>query len=573
MTAHTKTLTDGVEVSDVVSFVAPYLYVTNSVRTSASMLLRLLRRPLRYVTFDLPPHYASLEPGDTVWSSHELLPEPPSGYQTWELIPLLVVEVTDAIWPAKITLKCVDLREVYCTFWSPFKTDIGLTDDLNGIAILDQAGGFFAVRDQLAYGERASGAEYLDYAGREQAYQEIRANTPVVDAFGLLVEGGADTNHLLNSTFSEGSGNTFTSWSTTITGAAQAVEFRQYTLVDASGFRRALQLAPAATGEQAYVTQTAAGFTNTYVALKFYYKNGGSVDDIAFRVQRSDTSEYWQESDDTWHAAPVNNPITPNTGVVSTRLYATNVMDLSSSTADLTVSVGYFSAVFNALQITQLQGVELIELPFDGSDTGEFAKYRSPLPTKGAAVTRAQSSVYAVNDSPVRIVSPTRGFVKLTFMPRWSHSDLGGGFSGSKHIWAAEFDTGEFLRLTYFRLDGSNGTWQFWNGDSVFCELDVTGGDLAVRGEAYTIACRWTSEALDEFGLPGQTLDMWVNGVKATPYIGATTQLAAATGNFYFGEPPALAAVDTDGREQADGQFTNVTIGDHCPPEAELLRL
>src|SRR3990172_1465519 len=223
MSAYTQVLDETLTVTDNLLLARPYAYVTNSVRTSVSTLLRLRRKPIRYVTFDLPPHFAYLEPGDTVWTQHSMIPEAPTGtdrYDTWRLIPLFVVEVYDPLSPAKITVKCVDLREVYCSWWSPLLTDIGMTDDLNGIAILDRAGGWETTRAQVGYGVRPPGND---------AYQEVLANTPIVDAFGLLCEGGDDINHLLNSTFSEGSGDTFTSWTKTTSGAAIAVGWTLYT--------------------------------------------------------------------------------------------------------------------------------------------------------------------------------------------------------------------------------------------------------------------------------------------------------------------------------------------------------
>ena len=144
MTAHTKTLTETLTVTDSLLITRPYAYVTDSVRTSVSTLLRLRRKPVSYVTFDLPPAYGYLQPGDTIWTSHDQMPEVATGasrFDVWRLIPLYVVEIHDPLSPPKLTVKCVDLREVYCSWWSPLKTDIGMTDDLNGIAIIDRAGG------------------------------------------------------------------------------------------------------------------------------------------------------------------------------------------------------------------------------------------------------------------------------------------------------------------------------------------------------------------------------------------------------------------------------------------------
>jgi len=512
------------------------------------------------VEFELPPAHGYLEPGDVVWTAHDLMPEAATGadrYDVWRLIPLHVVEVNDPLSPAKIKVRCVDLREVYASWWSPLTTDIGMTDDLSGIAILDRAGGWMTVREQVGYGIRPPGND---------AYQEVLANTPIIDAYGLLVEGGDDQNHLLNSTFSEGLGDTFTNWTKTTTGAAIGVGWTLYTLVDATGFRRAIQLATYATSEQSYVTQatTLSGIGAHFLHARVWYKDGGAYDRMNIRIQRSDTSEYWRDSDSTWQVAATDNQLTPGSGVIETQRWVSKEMDLSGVAATMTVSVGHFSAVYNAGQISQLQGVELIEKPIQA---GYYA-YRSPLPTKAAKVTRIKNLTHIVNDSPVRVLSPVRGFVKMRFTPHWSHEDVED--STQKYLWCADFDgiaDSEFLRCVYSRIEAITGIWQFFNGTD-YASFTVTGADLVNRDQTYEIICRWTSEALDEWG-SGQQLDIWVDGVIGITFDnGAAERAADAVCNVSIG-----GSVTLNEEEFGDASFTAITIGDHVPSEDVLLRL
>ena len=355
MTTYNLTLDETLMVTDRLLITRPYAYVTNSVRTMATTLLRLRRKPVKYVSFDLPAHYAYLKPGATVWASHDQLPLVATGsdrYDTWRLIPLYVVEVSDPLSVAKISVKCIDLREIYCSWWSPLRTDIGMTDDLNGIAIIDRAGGWETERNQVGYGIRPPGND---------AYQEVLPNNPIIDAFGLLTEGGDDTNHLLNSTFSEGAGDTFTSWSKTTTGAAIGVGWTLYTLIDATGFRRAIQFATYAAGEQAYLSQTVNSVQGKRMAVKVYYKDPGAYDRMKLRVSRSDTGQYLTAATGAWSGGVVDNDITPGTGVIDTLMFTTSAFETTSGgTVNLTVSLGHFSAASAIAQISQLQGVELI---------------------------------------------------------------------------------------------------------------------------------------------------------------------------------------------------------------------
>ena len=140
MAAHTWDCEELVTVDDHLVLANPAVAVADTVRTTASTLLRFLRRPLRYVTLELPPHFGYLEPGDFVWTNHELMPERTRGYESWRLVPLYVLEVHDPLSEARITIKGVDLRGVFASFWSPLQTEVGMTPELNGIAILNRGG-------------------------------------------------------------------------------------------------------------------------------------------------------------------------------------------------------------------------------------------------------------------------------------------------------------------------------------------------------------------------------------------------------------------------------------------------
>ena len=558
MTAYNKTLTETVGAADDVRTQFSYVFVTNSVRTSLSLMLRLLRKPIRYLEIDLPPVHAYVEPGDTVWVSHVLMPWTTEyDGSDWTTYPMLVVSITDSVQPAKVTLKCLDLREIYCTWWSPFKTNIGMTPDLNGIAILDRAGGWYSTRNQLAYGERPGG---------DNVFQEVLANTQLIDGSGLWVQGGADVNHLLNSTFSEGSGNTFTSWTSTTSGAAIAVEWKLYTLIDAVGFQRSCQLATYNAGESAYLSQTVNTMDNKKLYARVFYKNGGTFDPVVIRIQRSSDSKYWRDSDSTWQVAATDNAITPNTGVVNSLRWVSNQIDLTGVTTNITVSLGIFSSVLNG--ITQLQGCELIEMT---TDTGPYCRWRSPLPTKAAAVTRVRDLTYIVNSSAVRILSPDRGFVKVTVTPHWDHDDLVD--SEIKYVWCADFDNAtnnNYFRFYYQRIDASTGAWYFIqkNGGTAY---SVTGANLATRDTAYTVVGRWNS-AGNDLGLLGQFMDVWVNGTKSgTGTGGYPVQSADSVCNVYLGS--TLYAAGVSAYTGIDAHLTDLVIGEHCPVDDELLRL
>ena len=542
----------------------PALGVADTVRATASTLLRFLRRPLRYVTLELPPHFGYLEPGDWVWTNHDLMPEapPPQGYETWRQIPLYVLEVHDPLSEARVTIRCVDLRETFAKWWSPLQTEIGMTADLNGIAMLNSGGTsaqtLECIRDQVGYGIRPPGND---------SWQEVLANLPIIDAFGLRLEGGDDVNRLLNSTFSEGSGTTFANWSYTSSGAAFIAEWTLYTLIDANGFRRAPLLTTANAGEASYLSQTVNNLENKSFAVKVYYKDGGALDRMGLRISRSDTGEYL-DSNGTWQGSTQTITLTPGSGTIDTVRLVSPAFDTTSGGAvNITISVGHFSSVATTYQISQVQGVELIELP------RRYYAFRSPLPTKDVAVTRVRNLTRIDNSSGVRVLSPIRGFVKLTAVPEWSHSDLED--DDQKVVLSADFDgatDGSWFRILYQRQDVDTGVWFFQKWGAPAASLQVTGADLVTAGEDYVLIARWTSEEEDEHDiageLAGQALDIWVDGVRGDPMPGQETQSIDPESYVYLGGSPNL-----DEERSWDGHVKNLTIGDNCPSEAELLRL
>jgi hypothetical protein len=301
------------------------------------------------------------------------------------------------------------------------------------------------------------------------------------------------------------------------------------------------------------------------VYVRVFYKNGGATDDLEIRIQRTDDSTYWRDSDGSWQVAVTSNPITPKTGVVDSLRWISKQLDLTGATTNLTISVGHFSAVYNAGQITQLQGVELIEIA-----DGPFERWRSPLPTTTVAVTRVPNYTHIVNDTAVRVLSPTRGFMKLDWTPLWDHEDLVD--SQIKYLWVAAFDgvTGiEWLHCSYKRIDSANAEWALQNADGGKSMLEVTTGALVERDTTYNVICRWTSESDDEHGVDGQALHIWVDGLLGNVIEPApqATQNADSECDVDLGWNPT----DTD-ETIADAHYTNVTISDHCPNETEILR-
>jgi hypothetical protein len=305
--------------------------------------------------------------------------------------------------------------------------------------------------------------------------------------------------------------------------------------------------------------------------VRFWYRNGGTTDPTVIRIQRSSDSKYWRDSDGTWQAGAIDNEVTDSSSTASL-VWTSKLLDMTGLSTNLTISAGYFSAVYNAGQISQLEGIELLEISAAGQLSDSM---RKPLPTKAATVTRVENLTWIINDSAVRMLSPTRGFVKVTVTPLWSHDQLPD--TQKKYIWCAEFSADYYFRVYYERIDGGTGQWTFskwYDNTNAYAYCTVTGSDLPAAGVPTVISARWNSEAYDEHGLPGQAFRIWQNGVAAdvVDTIGTPTPTADAVSKVYLGSLPIGFGFAADSSEYADAHLTNLTIGINCPTDEELAR-
>lgn len=539
---------------DVASFyvevqVTPTGLYVEPVRTVLSHVLRLFRRPIRLLEIDVPIRFADVEPGDTVWSAHDLLPWSP-GYEAWEQVPLFVVGVTDRLEPPHITLSCLDLREAYCSFYSPFRV-LGVDDQKTGLARLDLGGGWATDRNQVAFAQRPT----------DDIWLEVAANTARLGKDGLTIVGGSldgvlleDTNLLLNSTFSEGSGTTFTSWTNVTTGAGALAEDIADYLIDSPGYQRSIVCSTAAASESAYVAQTVSMGASEKFYVRQLYGSAGATDDHFIQIYRvvGGTGNYWNDTTDAWQAGAYSiRPVVSADGD-----YISEWIDFGAGSGTLSIYTGYLAALVTGANEMHIYSTEVYRC------TKSWHSARPLLPTTSAAVSRLRDYTYADNSADWRAWSPNRGYIRFDYTPIWSHIYLADGDDMPIVVAAHDGDTGsEQHVIGYHRTDASNGYWYFDGA-----QYALTSG-FPVVGTKYSIGARWTSAAVDEFDVAGQAKAIWINGtVGGTTTTGGTEPVPDENARVYFGSDPAT---ETFG----DGHFTNLEIGSRCPTDAEMVRL
>ncbi len=500
------------------------------VRAQLSHTLRLSRRCRRTVSVDVPLSFAAAHAGQTIYSAHDLLPWD-AGMLAWEQVPLFLIGTTPHMQDCTITLTLMDLREAYADFWSPLCVT-GIDAQRTGLAWVDRGGDWSTARAQVTYVQRADGL-----------FKAVAANTPALTEIGLLIQGGddfgsPDKNWLLNSTFSQGAGSTFTSWTKAGTGTI-AEDTGDY-LIDEAGFQRSCRLTTGG-GQSATVAQGVA--INTWGRVRIWYKSASVAP--SFYVQRSSDGLYWDEDGGGGTGAWVESAQANALAASATRAhYVSKRFTVAGDTVTVTVGVG-------ASADLHLYSVELMDA------LHSWWGGRTILPTTNATVSRIGDYTSLQNTTSYRVWNPSRGHCHFDYRPSWSHADLDD--LDELHLIVSRFGAAGYYRaIEYKRNDASTGTWSSPS-------LTVTGANLIAAGTWYSIALRWTSEAENELGLDGQAVDLWINGVKATSATGATEIT-----------PDNLSAVHvgpTTNYWHADGLYKNLLICGRVPTDAEMARL
>lgn len=541
---------------DVIAFyveidVTPTAATVEPVRTVLSHLLRFFRKPVRQVTITVPLTFGDVEPGDTVWASHSGLPWSP-GTRPWEQVPLYVIGVTDNLNEPGRSLTCLDLREAYCTYYSPLRV-LGVDDQYTGLARLDMGGGWAVTRAQVAFAQRPG----------DGLYREVSANAAVLGKDGLLIQGGGDgassnedTQYLLHSTYAGGAGDTFTDWTKTVTGSGTVTQDTEDYLIDSAGWQRSAKVATTVSTESAYLSQQiAVGAISPSFYVRQWYKNDSGSDQHFIQIYRvvGGTGNYWNDSTGAWQAGVHN--IRPTLTASGVGYFCSKQIPYGASAGTLAVYSGHLNGLQTTANVAHLYATEVL------LGTKVLWRRRSLLPTTTAAVTRRQDYTAADNSADFRTWLMERGYFRIDFAPLWDHEDLDDGEDAIVISGAHDGAVGSAAHVCgYHRTNSTTGYW-FFNA----VQLATSGATLPNAGTAYTLAGRWTSEDEDELGITGQAMDLWVDGTKAAGTTGGTEPVPTTAAKVYLGSDPAYVSF-------ADGYLTNLEIGSRCPTDAEMAR-
>ena len=485
----------------------------DGVRAAGSALLRLFRREPDLVEITLPALAGDLQLMETFGLEHDKGPAPGGigwGPETWRRALPIVLEKTYDLVGGTVRLLCLNPRHYLTRWWSTFLTDMGHSLDGQGIPLLHSGGGGIqTTRAQVAYVERPGNpADGVIMAAGE--------GFPKYDRRGLLVEAGGATNLVLHSTFSGGSGNTFTNWTKGESGSGTVTQSLTLYQFDVDGLRRSIHLQVGGTDASvSTVGSDAVSVTGTFRSrVRGFNAFGAAKFGVAF--QRASDSLYWNGS--TWVAFGASTIFRfPNVG----GWFDWHSDPIDPGGAD---SITIFSGYFGEAGTQNFQGyVASVELYQGVTHIG------SDLPTTTTPVTRVEDVVTINNPAePARMWTPGAGSFILAVTPAWNHADLAD--SQEKVFWhCIDQAEGTFETILY-----KKGTGYIFRRDGTDAIKAVSGAALPARGVKVKLCVRWVSTG-GELGLPEYTHEIAADDVWGTPAVLANPIEIDPTATVYVG--------------------------------------
>jgi hypothetical protein len=456
---------------------------TAQVRTVGSTLLRQFGRPLEVLKLTLPAICADIGIGESFFTEH--VRGRRSDGPGWGRKPLergwhrLAEKSIDPI-TGDVSIVGHGQRRPAARLWVPGLTTVGHSLDGQGLPVLHSGGGGpTCVR---------AGPKWVDRAiyPVDNVMQGVTDNLLAHDYRGMAVEAGGDTNIVLNSTFSQGSGNTFTDWTASVSGTGTVTEDTARIGVDEVGLRRAAFVQVGITDASiAIIGQGVTVAGDFRIGIRTYNDYGAGKLGAVF--QRASDSFFRKASDGSWGASFGPDQIS-RIGNDVTGGYSEWVQSIAPGGADtVTVKIGYFGEAGSVLDgigyRAYVWSVDVVE----GTD-----HIGTPIITTSAPIARISDFCPIPNDDAVRWWSFERGFSwTLGFIPLWDAADLANGQTrtllyiphGNSTTIGPTTTSGGYSQICYRKGDGFVFEVYAWGvTTSAIYPVDTIPGSIPVRG-------------------------------------------------------------------------------------------
>ncbi len=527
------------------------------VRSLLSLYYRLFgRRPPRFVEIDCAPQFAAVEVGDEIEMSHPDGPAPDGlGWREGpgERRDLVVLTREVNAMTGVVKLRCADMRDNACLFFGSFRTTLGYGPDYQGIPMLHAGGGPLTVaRAQTAYIQRPGDRLFVD----------APSDLLKFSADGLAIEGSLDKNWILNSTFSQGSGSTFTSWTNTTGGAGTLTADLGSWLFDVSGLRRSPKVTVAASGDSAFLDQIVSPGNVTF-RVKFRFFADAGPTRLGIIIRRGSDGKDWNDATATWDPANVIN--FPASAIGLGSFISKLIAPGSATTID--IFTGFFSVGGGSASGTaHPYSVELLT-------AGSLYPGATPVVTTTATVTRVADQVSLPNPLTGRVWLAQTGCFAFGFIPMWNHTDLAD--AETKVLLSIDYvASSKKDRVYYERVDGNTGKFHYVRATSGATQpealVQLTTGALPVAGTMFRVGGLWTDgDGEGQLGLGRLKHQLYVfsgdTNVKSTLAVITGTAGLDGTSKLWLGS-------DLGATPFSDGFFTFFETCARVPYPEELYR-
>lgn len=505
-------------------------------RERGSRELRLVRVPVGTVKIRAPLHAADIELGQRF--GVESIAGFPAGWgRDEETRRVFVLVGSDLDLDSHtVTLTGLDIRDYEATLWDGMISEETPAESA-GIARVSLGAGRALSRQSKAWIESAVYA-----AQGSRRLVEIAANSEKHGASGEALEDGS-TNFVLHSTFSAGSGTTFTGWTYAQTSGTLTEETSDLVSDMSARCPRFTAAASPAGYVELYCAYTSSFPAASKLVLVIEHKDP-TGQGAFYWVQRSSDSYYLTAAGGTWGSTKVWNQTS-----ASTSLYGRHNLAIDSGTIWDTLRVGIGLPTTAAASQANLFGyVGLLESTIKG---------RTPIHATTTTDHSGADQLRIENHHQCRSW-PAQGSLALEWVPRFDAADMASGFEAT--LLEAWYDASNYYRLFYSKTDAAI----IFRCRRAGTNYSASRAATPANGTAIVIRARWLG-AIAEHGLAAYTMSLWLDGVKGTDAApgGACSPLPASA-YLRIGHSSGMEPTDISGCDmwlEADG-LTGLNDGD-----------
>lgn len=486
---------------------------TEAKRTLLSMPLRLFGRGLERVKIKAPAAAADIGMGETFFLEHNRgrrAAGPGWGPKQYERAPLLCTQKAVDLISGEVGLDSLYRRQRYTRLWLPGLTTLGHSLEALGLPILHSGGGGpVCTRAQV---------KYIDRPGNptDNVMQGATENQLAHDYRGMCVESGDEVNLVVNSTFSQGTGDVFDDWTKTESGTGTVTEETARIGVDEVGLRRSVWLNVGVTDSSvATIKQDVAVTDNCRLAVRTYNNYGAGK--LACVIQRASDSKYWNDNTETWDVAIAYNRIGNDTTGGFREWLSEEIVGGADT---LTVEIGYFGEAGSVVDGIGFQAyawsVDLIE---DRDHVG------TPIITTTTVLARVAEVVAVQNNAVGRAWGHELGGFSgvVGFIPLWNSADIAA--SQVRVIEHIDYGNNNYAQIAYQKNTGGGISTRFvfsiFSDGIAYTAEKIVEGDVdldPVRGRVVKLSYYWISAAGELGRTPGE-INIAVNDEWGTPDI------------------------------------------------------